>query len=138
MMPKRALAGWVTALACALSPGCTGGSDGPGTADSETISWRLDVATQAEGGFGARLFLDGEQVYLEPSPTRETHRVDVVRPYTRGEHVFEVEIVSSSNKSAVYIASCTAQVNPNGKIVHADGIPWTLGAGERLRLSISL
>jgi hypothetical protein len=133
-MAKGTLA--TCAIGLALLGGCSRTT--PSTPEGRTIAWRLEIGTPSQATFGARLFLDGEQVYLEANPTAASHRVDVVRPYAPGEHVIEVEIVSSSPSPAVYVASCTAQVNPTGKLVHADGVPWTLGVGERLRLSISL
>jgi hypothetical protein len=116
--------------------GTTG--DTPARLDATSISWRIDVGTQSDVPFGARVLINGEQVYVEASPKQLSHRVDVVRPYVAGEHILEVEIVSSSKSPAVFAASCTAQVKPNGRIVHADGIPWTLGNGERLFLKVSL
>jgi hypothetical protein len=112
--------------------------DTPAKPDATSISWRIDVGTQSDAPFGARVFINGEQVYIETSPTQLSHRVEVVRPYVAGEHLLEVEIVSSSKNPAVYAASCTAQVKPIGRMVHADGIPWTLSNGERLFLKISL
>jgi hypothetical protein len=118
--------------------GCGSGVDGPDKSTPSTISWRLQVATSG-GAFGARMFLDGEQVYLDSSATRLVHVVDVVRPYRGGDHVLEVEIVSSASATAsVYVAACSAQASPGGKALQADGIPWTLVVGERLRLSVSL
>jgi hypothetical protein len=140
-MPGRSLTGWsvwVVVLGVALLGGCRADEDGPGRPDTRTVSWRIEVGTQADAGFGARVMVNGEQVYVETSTTRLSHRVEVVRPYAGGEQLIEVEIVSSSESPAVYAASCTAQVNPNGRIVHTDGIPWTLGIGGRLFLRISL
>jgi hypothetical protein len=129
---------WAVVLGVALLGGCGADGDGPGRPDTRTVSWRIEVGTQADAGFGARVMVNGEQVYVEASATRLSHSVGVVRPYAAGEQLIEVEIISSSMSPAVYTASCTAQVNPNGKIVHADGIPWTLGIGGRLFLRISL
>lgn len=84
------------------------------------------------------MLLDGEQVYLDATPTQLTHQVKLVRPYVPGAHILEVEIVSSTKSPAVYRASSTAVVDPDGPLVHADGIPWTLSIGERLRLLISI
>ena len=136
-MPKAHSAG-VIALVAALLGGCGSGYDMPATPESKTIAWQLDVETESEASFGARVLLDGEQVHLEANPTQPSYRVELVRPYAPGAHTLEVEIVSSTKSPAVYAASCTAVVNPDGPLVHADGIPWTLSIGERLRLRISL
>ena len=137
-MTRQILAVGGALLYASLVAGCGGGHDVPGTPDSATISWRLEVAAQGDVSFGARILLDGEQVYLEPSPTQVAHRVKIKRPYVAGQHVLEVEIVWSTQSPPVYAASCTAQVSQNGRLVHADGIPSTLRVGERLRLSVSL
>jgi hypothetical protein len=133
----------ITILAALLAfthlAGCT--SEGnPGVSSSgRTTSWRLEVSAQGSVTFGARMFLDGEQVYLDSSSMRESHRIDLERPHSAGEHVLEVEIVSASQTVAAnYVASCTAQILPGGRSVHADGIPWTLAVGQRLRLSVLL
>jgi hypothetical protein len=137
-MPARTWSIGAVVLGIALLGGCGATGDIPATPDATSVSWRIDVGTQSDAPFGARVLINGEQVYIEASPTQLSHRVDVVRPYVAGENLLEVEIVSSSKSPAVYATSCTAQVKPSGKIVHADGIPWTLGNGERLFLKISL
>lgn len=137
-MPARSRSIGAVVLGTALLAGCGATGDTAAGPDAFSISWRIDVETQSDAPFGARVFINGEQVYVEASPTQLSHRVDVVRPYVAGEHLVEVEIVSSSKSPALYAASCTAQVKPDGKMVHADGIPWTLGNGERLFLRISL
>lgn len=137
-MPGRTRSIGAVLLGIALLGGCGATSDTPARPDARSVSWRIDVGTQSDAPFGARVWINGEQVYVEASPTQLSHRVDVVRPYVAGEHLLEVEIVSSSKSPAVYAASCTAQVKPSGKMVHADGIPWTLGIGERLFLKIPL
>lgn len=132
---------WLTCavvFGATLLGGCGTRSDPPGKADDRTVSWRIDVGTPEESGFGARVMVNGEQVYLEAGTGLRNHRVDVVRPYVAGENLVEVEIVASSKSPAAYAVSCTAQVHPKGKIVHADGFPRTIGFGERLFLRISL
>ncbi len=136
-MSKACEAG-VMALVAALLGGCGGHDHTPTTPTKTSITWRLNVETRSEASFGARVLIDGEQVYLDANPTQLSHQVEVVRPYAPGAHRLEVEIVSSTKSPAVYVASCAALVNPNGNGVHADGAPWTLSPGQRLYLLISL
>jgi hypothetical protein len=107
-------------------------------ADETAVSWSIEVATLDEAGFGASIFLNGEEVYAEPGAGRSSHAVGVVRPYLAGENLVEVEIIASIQASAGYVASCTAEVAPTGEVVHADGVPQALKVGERLSLRISL
>jgi hypothetical protein len=106
--------------------------------DETAVSWSIEVATLDDAGFGARIFLNGEEVYAEPGTGRPSHAVDVVRPYVAGENLVEVEVIASSHASGGYVASCTADVAPTGEVVHADGVPQALKVGERLSLRISL
>jgi len=138
-MLRRATSTLTTLLFATGLTGCGSSAGGPDKSTPSTISWRLEVASQGAIAYGARIFLDGEEVYLDSSTTRTAHRVDLVRPYRAGEHVLEVEIVASASATAsIYVASCWAQASPGGKALVADGIPWTLAVGERLRLSVSL
>ena len=126
-------------LATLLAYACGGAGDTPGTADDETTSWRIDVVTTSSGAaFGARILLNGEQVYFEAAAARSSHQVEVTRPYVAGQNLVEVEIVSSTMNPAVYVAAAAARVSPNGPALIADGIPWTLGIGERLFLQVPL
>ena len=136
-MNSRAATVFITS-ACLASIGACRTEHAPPSTPTSATSWRLEVAAQNATGFGARMFLDGEEVYLAPSVTLVSHRAEFVRPYVQGQHVLEVEIVASASTSpALYIASCTAQVTPSGKALHADGVPWNLSVGQRLRLSVS-
>ncbi len=119
-----------------LACGTTG--DTPAVMDATSINWQIDVGTRSDVLFGVRVLINGEQVYVQANPMQPSHRVDVVRPYRPGEHLLEVELISSSGSPALFAASSTAEVKPRGRIVHADGIPWTLGIGERLFLKVSL
>lgn len=133
-MTKRHVHPLVTTLCLVFLMGCGGGAHQPADSTPITIRWTLDVRAQQAVPFGARVFLDGEQVYLEASPGQAAHQVNVIRPYAAGEHVLEVEIVSSQEVGpTVYTASCTA-AKANGPGVHADGIPWSLTVGQRLTL----
>jgi hypothetical protein len=137
-MTRRYLHSLITTGTLAFLAGCGGSGHQPGDSTPITITWTLDIHAQQAVPFGARVFLDGEQVYLESSPVQSAHRIILIRPYAAGEHVLEVEIVSSQEvRPMVYTASCTA-MKANGTGVHADGIPWTLLVGERLTLRVSV
>jgi hypothetical protein len=129
-----------TLLTALLACGCGGDrvADPPVDADDETTSWRIDVSAQEGTAFGARILLNGEQVYLAAEAARSHHSFDVTRPYQPGQNLVEVEIVSAKTNPSVYIAACSVRVSPNGKMLIADGIPWTLSVGERLFLRIPL
>jgi len=122
-------------LSLAVLGGC-GAGDAAGP--ESLVSWQIDVGSFSDAGFGARIRLNGEEVYSEPGTTLARHGVDVVRPYVAGENVIEVEIVAASAGPAQYVASCTAEVTPAGQAIHADGVPMSLDVGGRLFLRISL
>src|SRR6266487_5310935 len=128
---------FVVGLGTTLLGGCGTVDYTPFRSDALTVSWGIDVTTPEEGGFGARVMVNGEQVYLESGTTLRYHHVQVVRPYLAGENLVQVEIVSSSKSPAAYGVSSSAQVNPNGRTLLTDGFPRTLGVGESLFLRIS-
>lgn len=139
----RRLAPWskvgLLVFAGLTSNGC--GAEGPGGPDATTVSWRIDVSSRSDTMFGVRIFLNGESIYLEPAAARTVHVVHLVRPLSAGGQRIEMEILSADRSPSIYVASCTAAVGGDGgssRAVHADGIPWTLGIGERLFLTITL
>jgi hypothetical protein len=138
-MPRHGWSPHAVLSVALLASGCGGTGDTPGKADDKTTAWRIDVVTTSSGAaFGARIMLNGEQVYLEPNAAGSRHSVDVTRPYVAGQNLVEVEIVSATMNPAVYGAAAAARVSPNGPALIADGIPWTLSVGERLFLRVPL
>ena len=132
---RGALSRWTAVVALTLLSGCGSGGD---AASEDLVSWSIEVGSFSDAGFGARIRLNGEEVYSEASGMLSRHEVDVVRAYVGGENVVEVEILSASVSPAEYVASCTAEVTPAGQVVHADGVPTSLDVGGRLFLRISL
>jgi len=126
--------GWTAFLSLAVLVACGGGE----TAPDDLVAWQIDVSSLSDSGFGARIRLNGEELYSETGTTLTRHSVDVVRSYVGGENVVEVEIITASASTAQYAASCTAEVSPTSQVVHADGVPMSLAVGGRLFLRISL
>ena len=113
---------------------CGAGSQAPSTPDTATIEWRVGVESQAGSAFGARFFVDGQEIAADPAAMSAT----AVLAYVSGPHVVEVEIASGPSSSAVYRAWCTASLAPSGRLSHVDGVPVARSVGERIRLQISL
>ena len=111
------------------------GHGGP-TDPDRTVAWRLDIG--AEGDFAVRIWLNGEAVYSQSTPAARWHVVDVERPYRRGEHVVEFEILAASSSPATYAPSWTIRVRPGNTSATADGAPTILSVGERLTIRVSL
>jgi len=117
---------WTVFFSLVVLAGC--GGDGVAAPD-DLVSWEIGVGSDSDSAFGARILLNGEEVYSEAGTTLAHHEVEFVRPHVAGENVVEVEIISSNVSRALYVASCTAEVTPAGPVVHADGVPTSLGVG---------
>jgi hypothetical protein len=96
----------------------------------------MELINQGDASFGVRMRLDGQEVYSDAS-LKEHHLVEVERPYVRGPHVIEFEILRASRRKSTYKAALTVRVIPTGPWVHADGVPTVLAVGGRLVISFT-
>jgi hypothetical protein len=134
-LARRWLGSWTAFPSLILLGACGDGGD---AAPDDLVSWQIDVGSFSDSGFGARIRLNGEDVYSDVGTTLSRHEVEIVRPYVGGENIVEVEIIAADVSPVEYVASCTAEVTPAGQVIHADGVPTSLGVGGRLFLRISL
>ena len=99
------------------------------TPAATTIRWRIDFINQGGGLFGVRIRLDGQTVY-ENEALQVHHLVEVERPYARGAHEIDFELLCATERRGLYKAAVTVSVLPTGPLVHADGVPTMLSVGE--------
>jgi len=70
--------------------------------------------------------------------TQTPHLVELDRPYTKGAHVAEFELMSSSQPTGLYGASCWVILSPSEKVVSGEVAVTRLAIRERLVIALPI